>query len=453
MNFIRTIISRMCDYYWFFIGLIIVCLLSIISLHSDFMVLTFTASKVAAGDFYIGHNMPPTIFLLDGLVFFIFKFFHIIPSSIVHIFHDDGIACASSSIVRTFHDIGMVCGSFSKWQMLLLKTRYIALFILSFVVIKEAAKEFTKDLAQTKIIANVWITSPLLLLLPFAQGNNDIYPVFFSLLFLLCVFKRQYVVATIMLGLVAALKNYALFLIPPMAIILAEKDRIKTVKYGMISVLVYIIPLLFYLKNFKTVITGAGEGVMFLQTVISGPIPYQLFTVAYCFILLFLIFSENEREIKENKSGVVVLYGFLITSLFFTFSFYIPQWFLWLLPFFVFLVYKSRKLYYIYILITCVYFVDLLVQWSNNLDLNLFRPIMPVFLKDVDLSFGLHGAGFVYSIFAALNLGFIYFLLKEYKGKIQYLPKQYCWLNLVPMVCYFLAMIGVFFFKLVVAKG
>ncbi len=424
MFFLKFLIDFLKKYYALLIGLVVVSILSAITYHGDFYMISKMSERVAGGNFHIYDNlfingidygkfiMPPLIFLVDGAIFFIFKLLHIIN-----------------------FDFGLGFPSF--WESFLLKSRYILLFLLSYPLIKQAALSYTKnDNKLSNRIANLWITSPLLLFLPFAQGNNDIIPVFFTLIFLFFAFKKKYLWAMVFLGLTAALKNYALFLIPPMAIILSDRDIKKTLKYGIIAGVAYLAPILFYIKDINHFFTGGGEGLYIFKAVIPSHINYMIFPIIYILLLTYLIFDKKASA--KTKEADIVFYGFLFMSLFYAISHFFPQWFLWILPFLIFAIYNKRHLFYIYTSIVFVFLFSLITSWSNNLDITLFGPVLSSSANNILFPRMSGLVSLASSVFVGLLLAFIYVLFKErlVADKIRSSEKVTVFLNLLPLILY-----------------
>jgi len=262
----------------------------------------------------------------------------------------------------------------------LLKLRYLILFILSLFLIIGISKSYESDIKQKGKIFLLWLMCPVLIFIPFSWGNNDIYPVFLLLLFLFFAFKKKYFWAMTFLGLSAATKNFSLFLIPIMALIMADKKIGKTIFYGLVGFLVYIIPWFLYREVAGTGIISGGEGLFILQRkIFDGPL---FFPLVYFITLLFLFTKQKINDL--NKNEVLVKYGLLVMSLFYLASFFIPHWFLWIMPFFVLTAYKNKKLFYLYVLINITFFIGI-YSWSRNIDMNLFSMTFPVINKVMSL--------------------------------------------------------------------
>lgn len=419
------------DYLPLWISLLAVIIISSISLHSDFIVVSKVAERIALGNLHIYQNiyigdvkmgkpiMPPLICLVDG-------FFYSIVNGL--------------KLINFNYDLS---GQISLFNLLLLKSRYILVFLLSYPLIYQAALKFTKrNKEQSRKIANLWIASPLLLYLPFAQGNNDIYPAVFSLVFLYFAFRKNFLLAMLFLGLTAAMKNYAIFLILPVALILSQKEWKKTFLYCATAGAVYIIPAIIYYNEFYNFTSGNSENWQMLQTVIpSYAFGYSIFVMGYFFILFLLLFGNNMKKIVENTNNMLVTYCFVIMSLFYV-TFFNPQWFVWILPFFVFLIYQNKKLYLLYLLIASVSFVSLIVNWSNNLDLSLWKRILPALATGTALAPGFVDSPtkiVVSSLFVSLFMVFIYFLFKDDEDKEE-VRSNHIYLSYLPTVALLVAL-------------
>lgn len=421
--------------YVLLVGAVIALTLSAITFHSDLTNISIVAQRIAQGNFDIYTRykisgdpygmpiMPPLIFLFDGFLFWVLKLFRVL-------------------------DFTFAINSIPMWQAFLLKLRYFIVFVASYFLVYQVGLEYTKDKVKARVISALWITSPILLYLTFTQGNNDIYPAFFALFFLLFAFKKKYFWAMVFLGLAAAMKNYGVFLFLPMAIILAEKDIKKTIYYLAAAGTAFILPSLFYLKHLLNFSQAGGEGLLMLESVITSRISFMIFPLAYFAIVLYLYFADNGEKLRIEKAKTLVLYGFLVMSLFFTLEFYIPQWFLWILPFFVLTIYNNKRLFWLYTIATGGFLLSIITIWVSNIDANLFRPIMNLAPSGhiFALSPNALRASMVYSGLSAVMLVFIYFMIRDYqKSTDENLPKTYVFWNLAPLIAY-LAIMCIFIY-------
>jgi hypothetical protein len=431
MSLLKTIIKFVKNYYPLLLALLIILALSPITHHQDFSILSKLAERTASGnlDLYdeiiidqksVGRMiMPPFVVLLDSLNFFIFKTLHLI----------------------NFH-FGLDFPGFK--EELLLKLRYVLVFLLSYPLVRKASFAFSTDKKITDRISAIWITSPILIFFTFTQGNNDIYSTLFILAFLYFVFKDKYFEAMIFLGLAAASKNYALFLFLPMSIILSQKNLKKAVDLFLTSAVIYLVPLVFYIKNIRLFFTGGGEGLYILETVIPSRHNYFVFAILYLLLILYLIYFYKPAKRFEIKKDVVY-YGLVFLSLFFIPSYFIPQWFLWILPFLIFVVYKSLKVFSLYCLLIISLLISLITNWPKCLDIDLFRPVL---MDQLNYSFLSSNAFLVSSTSTIFITIFGFLLLYVYKTRnneheIQDLRlEKYVFLGLLPFAIYLLVMFG-----------
>jgi len=144
---------------------------------------------------------------------------------------------------------------------------------------------------------------------------------------------------------------------------------------------------------------------------------------------------------KDNKNEVLVKYCFAVLSLFYLTSLYIPQWFLWIVPFFVLTAYKDRRLFYLYVIICCAFFIGLF-SWGRNLDTSLFAVAFPFINKISSISELIirYFADFkIFEIFNSLFFaGFIAYLYILFfdKKKDDLTEKEIKWFSLSPLFIY-----------------
>lgn len=407
------------DNYPLLIVIPIIIILMLTTFHGDLAFLTVVSNRISLGDFNIYKPVlstkpigPPFMFYFDSFLFYITK----------KIFN-----------INFVNDSTLLYGSLNYLQNFLVKFRYLIIFLISYPLVKKIA--FLFDKKNAKLITNIWITSPVLFCLTFTQGNNDLYPVLFTLISIFFVLKKQNLPAIIFIALAACLKNYALFLIFPLSLILAEKKFKKTLLYVFVSMTIYSLSIFPYLNEFSHFLQAGGEGSSIFNNTFLG-IPF--FWLFYIIINLYLLFGVNEKQIINNKINIFIRYSFLILSLFFITNNFLPQWFLWVLPFFVLIVYKNEKLFYLNVLMNCVYFFVTVLFYPRNLDLNLFQPIVPLeitlkaYLSNNPITSTWLFQVIFATIFVGLYITFIYFFIYKEKYKTHELNKHYVAFNLIP---------------------
>lgn len=352
-----------------FLVLCLILGISWVTSHSDLINVAKNTIKIVNGDFSMVEKtstgetsyssfFPPAFHFIDALVSY--------PFVKLGIYNFD---------LNNISDNQLLLVGF------LLKLRYLVLFILSLFLIIGISRNYEKNTKDRSKIFLLWLLCPILIFVPFSWGNMDIYPVFFLLLFLFFAFKKKYFWAMVFLGLSAATKNFSLFLILPVALVLSNKDFKKTLFYGFCGVLVYVIPWILYRNGLSNSITSGGEGLFILQKRIFDGLLF--FPLVYFAIVLFLMVKQKVNDL--NKNEVLVKYCFLTLSTFYLTSFFIPHWFLWIMPFFILTAYKNKKLFYLYALINITFFIGIFT-WSRNIDMNLFSISFPIINKVMTLS-------------------------------------------------------------------
>ncbi len=420
---VKWMVTKIKENIALIISLISILLLSYATIHGDVVVISALAHRVYSGNFNFYEPIwgtvpvtPPLAYVLDSLNYSLFRVLHLIS-------FDPG----DWSNITSF-------------ESLQIKFRYVAVLLISFHFIKKAAFAYTNgDKKLTKLIGNLWILSPLVIFSPFAQGNNDIYPVTLLIIFLYFAFKKNYMVAMLMLGFAAATKNFALFLFIPTAIIFSQKRLDKTFIYLAIAAFAYVLPVFFFISEAKSFLASGGEGLFIFQKTLTEEV--LLFPALYILINLYLYFKEDLTD-QKKLSSLLVKYLFITMSLFYVASFFIPQWFLWISPLFIFLVYKNKKLFYVYILLNIAYFVLLIINWGKNLDMYLFQNPFPIVMQMPSIYDFLSSSmsGFridvgVTTIFVSIYLFFVYLLLKPDK-KEESINLKMIYLSLLPLFIY-----------------
>lgn len=323
----------------------------------------------------------------------------------------------------------------------LFKLRYIFALFLSFFLMICVAKEYEIDLNKKRKIIFLWLLCSSAIYLVSSWGNIDIYPTLLLLFFLLFAFKKNNILAMVFLGLSAATKNFSLFLVLPAALILSNKNWKKTLIYVLCAGLVYLIPWFLY-RNVISIsaFTSGGEGLFILgKTILGGPL---FFPLVYFLTILFLIIEQKINDL--NKNDILIKYCFLVISFFYLTSFYMPNWFLWITPFFALTAYKNRKMFYLYLLISITFFVSIL-GWSKNLDIMLFSTSFPIinYIHSPYEFMLIHLSSFkildmVYTLFFSAFILYIYILFFNKATKDNLTEKEIKWFSLLPLFIYLL---------------
>lgn len=262
-------------------------------------------------------------------------------------------------------------------QLFWLKLPYLFLDIsLAFVL-----ANIFNDANKKKIAFTLWMFNPVAIYTSFMMGQNDILPVFFSVLALYFAFKDKKNIAMLAFGLAASYKVYALLFIIPSGLVIGRdfKDKLRYCILGFLPYLLSVGPFLLSPGYRELVLLNPeSQKMLFMKLNVSGA------EGVYPFILgLVLIYFHAYYK------GRLILLGYYILAillLLFSVTHFHPQWFLWVTPLLNWEA-VTGKLKYWPILATlffCWLFITLFFEPS--LSYGLFHPIIPALKETVGLS-------------------------------------------------------------------
>lgn len=330
---------------------------------------------------------PPAVYLYHGVFNFIFSIFS--PQI------ENGFLIDNASVFGN---------PFFNLHLLLLKTPY---FIFDLTAAFLLSKLFDSKRNQLLAFA-LWMFNPVNLYATYMMGQFDVIPVCFTILSLFFIKKGKYQYAALALGIGAAFKIYPLLLLVPLVFI--EKDWKRRIELGLLGILPYIITVAPFLPSagFRSsaLIAGLTEKSLVAQIPISGGeslILYPLFLLSF---YLVLFYSRGRNELWKN---------FLIVLLiFFIFTHYHPQWFLWLTPFLIIELINSNFKHWFSVLLIVVTFIIGLFFFDQSLTTGIFAPLFPVLYslptiwQLLDLNIGMNFTrSILQTIFAAVSIYYI----------------------------------------------
>lgn len=223
-----------------------------------------------------------------------------------------------------------------------------------------------------------WIFNPITLYATYMMGQFDIIPVFFSILCLYMVAKKvdklestSLIPEAVILGLGGAFKIFPLlFLVPLAALKKSWVDRIKIIVAGLGVYLLSIIPFL-NSEGFRKTALLAGQTTksLYAQIPISGGESIILFPAFLIFIYLIFLYKPPTVESLWQRFFVLML-------VFFIFTHYHPQWFLWITPFLIIDLVNNPK-HWLPLSLSLISFVGLVSFFDPGLSVWLFSPIWP----------------------------------------------------------------------------
>lgn len=304
-------------------------------------------------------NYPPAVYFFLGFCSIITTFF--MNTS----FHYDFLFNFKDTIGNPFLFI----------QLTLLKLPY---FIFDLLGAYFFSKLFEKDREKT-LAFSLWLFNPVNLYATYMIGQFDIIPTFFTVASLYFA-KKKLFISALMLGLGGAFKIYPLFLlIPLMSFTSSWVMRLKIAAIGVSVYIITILPFIFS-SGFRQTALLAGQTLksFYAQIPVSGGESIILFLAAIAF--LYLIFLS-----KKTILGNLWTRYFLILIVFFIFTHFHLQYFLWITPFLLIDIIKRGWVSLPAILLIFISFIGMIFFFDQGLSVGLFAPINPSLYQGVTI--------------------------------------------------------------------
>jgi hypothetical protein len=217
----------------------------------------------------------------------------------------------------------------------------------------------------------LWFFNPITLYATFAWGTLDIIPTFFIVLSLFLVNKNHNMISAVMLGIGASFKAFPLLLLLPLCLISMSgvgKKKIFAIIFGLAPFLLILFP---FLKNSNFVASFfSSEQIQIIQHAGFYIGRGENLSLYYIFYALLILFLSNYKIKKEHLSW----FFFLVLFVFYAFSAFTPQWFVWGLPFFFMVCVHSNLSNKWLVFITILYF-SIVLLFEVTLNFGLFAPL------------------------------------------------------------------------------
>ena len=199
-------------------------------------------------------------------------------------------------------------------------------FLTAFILMK-----FLSDEKEQNKILLLWFFNPISIYVIAFMGQIDGLAVFLTVLAFYLA-KRRSVLATVSLGLAAAIKTYPLLLLPFLAVYIGKtwRKRLVHIGFGLVAYTVFILPFVttpsFYTS---TLASGLSQRIFELKLYLGFGENILIVPAILIAILLFVASGRIEnRRIFSN-------YFLVITFLTVVLTHFHPQWGLWFLPFLI----------------------------------------------------------------------------------------------------------------------
>lgn len=271
---------------------------------------------------------------------------------------------------------------------------------------------------REKILAlTLWIFNPWVLYSTYMMGQFDIIPTAFVVLALYMLNKKadlnkRVFMAAFLLGIGASFKLYPLLFLLPLVFILPTWS--KRIQAFFLGISVYAVTILPFLSSqgYRTSALAVNQMFksLYAQIPVSGGEGIILFLAFTGFVYFIYLYHTGKAEQLWQRFFIVLL-------LFFVFTHYHPQWFLWLTPFLIIeLIYTNFK-HYLLLLIVAASFIGAVLLFEQSLSIGLFVPLNlnlyngPTLWKLLNIQIDVN---FSRSLFQSLFVGAAGYLIYRY---------------------------------------
>ncbi len=271
---------------------------------------------------------------------------------------------------------------------------------------------------REKVLAfTFWIFNPWVLYSTYMMGQFDIIPTTFVVLALYTVTKKvdlnkKVFLAAVFLGIGASFKIYPLLFLPPLAFLL--NTWIKRILVILLGGSVYMATILPFIgsSGFRSTALAANQTFksLYAQIPISGGESIILF-LAIIGTFYFIYLYQVERAENLWQRFLIIL------LLFFVFTHYHPQWFLWITPFLIIEVLHSNFKHSFLIFMIVISFLGSVFLFEQSLSIGLFAPLNPLLYNGPSLWQLLKlniDINFLRSLFQSLFVGVAGYLIYYY---------------------------------------
>lgn len=272
--------------------------------------------------------------------------------------------------------------------------------------------KFFKGEKEKVLAFGLWMFNPVNLYATYMIGQFDIIPTFLTVAALYIVAKKNNVLlGAVLLGLGASFKIFPLLFILPLVFIRKDwRGRMLIVLTSGITYLLTAFPFIFSEGFRKTALLASQTTKSFYaQVPVSGGESIILFLAAVIFVYIVFFYKTTEAEDLWKRFFVMIL-------LFFIFTHFHPQWFLWTMPFFVIdLVYTKLKHLPLFLVLIGV-FVGMITFFDSGLSIGLFSAInsnlynLPPLWDLVGLNFDVNvSKSILHTVFVGVAMYYIYY--------------------------------------------
>ncbi len=360
---------------WIILGIVVRVILSIVTLHPDIFALSivptfFSYHGVWNVYSYLDHLTPATslfaknigtsdVFIYPPLAYYTLGVFNFLlrPFTDVNFY-----AVLLGGISKTINNPGVYSFLFFA------KLPYLLFDLGSLYFITNIFSEYK----QRRLAFFLWLFNPVSLYASFMIGNFDAIPVFFTILGLYLLFKKQLTWGFLLFGIAAAYKTYPLLLALPLLFHFGETVQAK-VKYFICLISPFVLSSIPFLTTaaYRRDVLFNPKNTKFLYM----SLPLTGAEVLYIFMVGVVLITFAAVYYKRAKDQFWI-YPLSVLLLFYSVTSYHPQWFLWITPFLVipFVLYKWTRWPIVLLL---VLYLFVIFFFESSLNIGIFSPLLP----------------------------------------------------------------------------
>lgn len=250
---------------------------------------------------------------------------------------------------------------------------YIFLFKFPYLLLDISAayllSSLFKDGDKQKIAFTLWMFNPLAIYTSFMIGQLDLLPTFFTILAFYLVKKKKFYWAMISFGIGGSYKMFPLLFILPAAFYLRNKlgDRIKLIVVGFLPFVLSVLPFLSSSAFRAMVFSPKSQKMLYMGLPLTGGVVLYPFILGLTIIYLISYYSGKKYRFEY--------YLYSILLLVFSVTHYHPQWFLWITPFMILQLVRSRFKYWEISVYFIFSWLILTLLFEPSLSYGMFYPL------------------------------------------------------------------------------
>lgn len=278
------------------------------------------------------------------------------------------------------------------------------------------------DEKQKKLAFVLWMFNPVNLYATYMIGQFDVIPTFLTVAAIyLATKKKSLIPSAILLGIGAGFKIFPLLFIIPLALVKQKfLDKVKVLLTAGIIYIICAYPFV-WSKGFRMTAMLAGQTTksFYAQIPISGGESVILFLAAVVFIYIVFYFNKTIAWDLWKRFFVMI-------SVFFVFTHFHPQWFLWTMPFFVMDLVHTRFKHLPLFIGLLIIFLGMITFFDSGLSIGLFSPVnsalynLPDFWKLLGLNLDINTSrSILQTVFVGILGYYIYYYFPKKENEIK----------------------------------